>query len=311
WYGPRHFLPERKMAAALQQGPGCVVFTGDSRVQAALEPAVVRDTLAAHNVTACVADLSMGGVGIDGQAAAIRHYLARTRPRMIVVGLAVATLLRPTQEPDPGDLIGSNAVSLLWAKPGDAARRYPDASSLAQLDQRARFLLAASMPLGIYEWRLWFDAQQLQARIAAQPKRPVNQFGAFDDMVNFALELSGATKDRFDALARSGIPIDWQRQQDPFFTMLEQDLAGDRVPLVLVRVPMVSSMRQAVATSAVMGDYLTYLSKSHPVLDLSALPGLPDAGLPDNLHVSKAGAKLFSTTVAEQLAPLLARTDSS
>jgi hypothetical protein len=306
WYGHRHFLPEQKLAAALEQGPGCVVFTGDSRTSALLDTAAVHKALARSGVDACVADLTLGGVGIPGHTALVRRYLAEGgRPRAVVLGFGGAGLLRPLTPPDPGDLAGSGTVSMLWATPADIFATYPDGRSIREWDQRFRFALAASLPMGVYEARLWEAVQQVQDRFTGKPSGPSNEFGAIADMEAAAAQLTDISSDRLGASRPSSGSINWLAEQDPFFVSLSNELEAARVPLVLVQVPMPSSYRQALASSPVMASYRAYVAQAFRFIDLSDGTGLTDADFPDNLHVSRDAASGVSAALGGKLAPLL------
>ncbi|MFO0953282.1 MAG: SGNH/GDSL hydrolase family protein [Isosphaeraceae bacterium] len=315
FYAPGHFVPEQKLAAAVVL-PGEVrplVVTGDSRMVAAADFRVLEEGLKQKGVTRPLADLTLGAVDCTGQAVTYRAYRAKApAPAAVVMGVSGDSLLDPTEPLEPDLLVGNQAVVMVLSRPGDLLVHYPG-FPLADLDRGLRFGLGRLTAMGVYRSLLWMKVRVIQDRIAGRAggDNQVNEFGLVGDMANFAATLRARADERLRA-ARLPDGKGWRF--NPWFERFRASLREDRVPLVLVELPMPSSYRENV-TRAPGGRALQEWIKQQAeaeggtYLDLSDGPalGLTDDDFPDRLHMTHRAAELVSTRLAEELGRFLAR----
>jgi hypothetical protein len=305
-YGPRHFLPEQKLAAVAAAPEVGVVFLGDSRMVAGLDFRVLRDRFGRRGVTLPLSDLTLGAVDAPNQAVVFRA-LRRARPAMsgLVLGVSGDSLLASPDVTNPDLLVGNAAVGLSLSRGPDVFVSYPG-FPLRRLDPGIRFSLNRLSALGSYKSLLWIVARRLQDSLAGRTKGPgaVNQFGLVGDMADLANDFRSRTGLRFRyAQTATG----WRL--DPWVARLRDDLRRSGTPLVLVEVPMPAEYRGAVTLSPDGRALRRWLAEQCAAdggryIDLSdglAL-GLTDDDFPDHLHLGPEGARRFSRVVGDRLA---------
>ena len=193
WYGPRHFVPEQQMQAALSAGDGCILILGDSRMAAGLDQGALHQALIQRRADRCVADLSIGATNVSGAFLAARRYLSIGRkPALAVVGKVEDSLLDPDRDATgPRMMVGNNAIHLTWTTPRDVFAEidgFPFAS-VAAFDDGLRFLIARSTALGRYQSSVTLRAQRLQHALTGADRGSENRFGKFSDMAALERDL--------------------------------------------------------------------------------------------------------------------------
>src|SRR5262249_35828514 len=109
-FARRHYLPARKLEAALAPVHVDVLIAGDSRMVAALDVTAFKDGWRqCGDRTPEVADVSLGGVDIAGQAVAVRRFFERGGvSKLVVLGTVPESLA--SQPADPDGWIGNEAI---------------------------------------------------------------------------------------------------------------------------------------------------------------------------------------------------------
>jgi hypothetical protein len=312
-YGPGHFIPEQKLAAASSAPSPAVVITGDSRMVAATDFGVLREGLDRGGVALPLDDLTLGAVDVTGQSVALRALRARKpSPACVVMGVVGDSLLEPAEVLEPDTLVGNQAVVSVLSKAGDVFEHYPG-FPLRHLDPGLRFSLSRLCALGAYKSLLWMKVRVFQDRVVGRvgAGSAVNEFGLVGDMADFAAALRARADDRLRA-ARNPVRDGWRL--NPWFARLRESLRRDGVPLVLVELPMPEAYREGVTLTPAglaLKRWLALLASDSGgvYIDLSdgqAL-GLTEADFPDRLHMSPTAAKLVSAALAERLAAFLGR----
>lgn len=298
--GPR-FLPSKRLEAARAAGSGCVALAGDSRMQAGFDAEAFRRALQARGLEVCVNDLSLGAVGLPGQAVALRELLTRgVRPRLLVVGSVPEALLRAEPE-DPGAWIGNQSLLVLWGRSSDAALHMPAGGNPVEgWDRRLRFALYRSSALGSLRSLLWARVQAAQDRLTGAAVRPRNTFGAVADMQALARSFWAGTHHAYQRYATAG-----RWEWSPWLGVLEGLAAREGIALVHVELPMPATYRDALRAEplapALRAALRARLGDSG-VVDLSGAAWLDDAHFPDGLHLGAQGARLLSADLAAALA---------
>jgi hypothetical protein len=302
---PRHFLPEQKMAAAVAAGPDCLLLLGDSRMDAAYSPAALHEALRRRASDRCVADLSIGATDISGIYLSAREYLSRGgRPQLVVIGKVADSLLDPSPTPDPQQMVGNNAIQLIWSRPSDVFVEYPGfpVASVGAFDSGFRFLIARATAIGRYQSLFWVRVQRAQDLLVGAPAQTHNRFGAVADMGQLEGDLRGKA---LGTMARSAA-LPAQLGLGRWFTRLVALLADARIPFVLVELPMPSAYRRAVSETPEALAYQRWLlgqigAFNGTLIDLGQPPWIDDAYFADPLHLNQAGAQKLSSDLGERL----------
>jgi hypothetical protein len=298
YYARSHFLPARKLEVALSATPVDALILGDSRMAAALDVSGLREGWRqCGGQLPTVADLSLGGVDIDGQAMAVRQFFERGgTAKLVVLGTVPESL---TSEPaDPEGWIGNEAIVLWWSRLSDVAVHFPRETTRLDpdvLDREFRFLTYRTLSLSSLRSLLWHRAQELQDVVLR--RRPIARpigFGAEADM----RALAGRFTDRAHQVAAAGIES-WRMSAWACELRREVEVAGSR--LLVVELPMPSAY-QAVQSSA-FGQELRrrlpacFCGNSVAWIDASSLPVFSDSDFSDGLHLSGAAGRAFSTAL--------------
>jgi hypothetical protein len=301
-----HYLPETIFETAVAAGDRCVLTIGDSRMVAGTSGGVLRRELERAGSARCVAELAIGGTSTAAHYFAARRYLeqAGRKPRVLVVGTGLATLLAEDHVPDPETFIGNEALVLGWSKVGDVKLFYPG-FPFEDFDPGFRFLAGRSSALTAYASLGWARVQAIQNRLvdATAPKR--NRFGLLTSMDELAASMRRAVVERLPEFPE-------KRGVDPWFLRLVELARAHRVPLVVVEVPMPSAYRSALSASPhrervrdgirrLVGEagetYLTPIDSSW----------VDDRYFDDGVHLGAEGAARFSAELSSALeaTPLL------
>lgn len=298
WYALRHFLPAHKLGAALSAGSGCVGLAGDSRMAAAATAVAERLGAGRGAPRLCVVDLSLGGVGLAGEAVFVRTYLERGgRPDLLVLGTVPESIVRNAPV-DPSDWIGSEALTLLWSRAGDAKLHFGGRPrNIGELDSRIRYEIYRRSSLATFRSSLWRYGQRLQDHLVGGSAGKENRFGGVEDM--------RALGDRFrgdaEAALRDHRPgMSWS--YSPWLDEMMVELAKHGVRLIFAELPMPSNYR-AVRESPAGRSLRSQLrddleSRGGWFVDVSAPPGFTDGLFEDGIHLGPEGARVVSETLA-------------
>jgi hypothetical protein len=304
----RHFLPEQKLEAAVAAGSGCILLLGDSRMDAAYSPSDLHNGLDRTGFDGCVADLSVGATDVSGAYLAAREYLARGgRPRLVVVGKVADSLIDPDSRLDPQQMIGNNAIHLLWSRPSDVVLEVPGfpAASIEAFDAGFRFMVGRATAIGRYQSLFWVRVQRAQDRFLTGPEPTVNRFGQISDMSRLEENL------RTKALSRMGhaMTASTERELGTWFTRLDQLFQDARIPFAIVELPMPERYRRLVTRTPQAVAYQRWLTERLVLsggtsIDLGEPTWIDDALFADALHLNPEGAKRLSRDLGERLATL-------
>jgi hypothetical protein len=304
WYGQRHFLPERQMQTAVAAGDGCIMFLGDSRIEAALNHAVVHQALSQRGADRCIADLGMGAMDVSGEFLAARRYLASGRnPILAVVGKVEDSLMDPDAT-GPAKMVGNNAIHLVWTNSRDVFAEvdgFPFAS-VAAFDDGLRFLIARGTAFGRYQSLVSLRVQRLQDGLTGTDRGLENRFGQLSDMAALERDL------REHADARLAAATDKPGVRSSWFDRLVDMLHSRGTRVAVVEIPMPSAYRQSISASVQAGAYRRWFTdhlrtRGVVYIDLALAPWVDDDSsmFVDPLHLSPAGAAHFSRDLGDRL----------
>lgn len=305
WYSSRHHLPQQQLADARLAGDGCLLFLGDSRMVAALDAGALDRALSRAGQERCHVQLAIGATDVGGMYLTARAYLSAGHvPLMAVIGKVGDSLLGmdPVR---PSDMVGNNAIHLIWSRPGDVFAEVPGFpwQDIAAFDAGLRFLVARATPLGRYQSLVSIRAQRIGALVTGETRAPRNKFGALGDMAvledtlrvragaNLTKAMSGSEADRFG----------------PWFGRLADLLRQYGVAPLVVELPMRRAYRTAVTTTPAAIAYQRWLAnqlsrRGGSLLDLSSADWVRDELFADELHLGQTGAALVSATIGSYIA---------
>jgi hypothetical protein len=310
WYSSRHHLPQQQMNDARGAGDGCFLFLGDSRMVAALDANAFHRELRRIGHDRCHVQLAIGATDVGGMYLAAREYLSSGRvPLAAVIGKVGDSLLGSVPV-RPEDMIGNNAIHLIWSRPGDVFDEVPGfpGDSIATFDAGLRFLAARATPLGRYQSLVSIRTQRLGAFITGNRSAPQNRFGALGDMASLEDTLRARGRVDLDRVAHGSDDDRYGR----WFGRLVELLRQHGVAPVVVELPMRQAYRVAVTTTPQAAAYQGWLADQlarggGALFDLSAAPWVKDDLFGDELHLSESGAALASMEMAKDLGPLFPR----
>jgi hypothetical protein len=306
-YALGHFIPEQRMRAALEAGPGCVVLAGDSRMVAGIELDTVKRGLEVGGRDDCVASIAIGALPIHGISVAVREYLRRGgRPRTLVLGASEDTLLPRAIPPDPTGFAGNEAISLAWSEAGDVGRLYPGFpfENVLVFDDGLRFSLARLTGFGTYASLVWQKVQAVQDRVSGRP-RATNAFGAVADMDVLAEKMQATALGR---LARTMSEPEPNRL-DRAYSDIERRAQDAGAHFVVVELPMPDRYRDSVTESDAGRGYRAWFGervarRAGTFIDLTQPAWRTPAVFGDFLHLNADGARHFSLDLGQALARL-------
>jgi hypothetical protein len=286
-----HFIPARKLATALRESPARVVITGDSRMVAALDrDAFEAGWQAASGHSAGIADLSLGGVSIAGQAVAVRRYFEQGGKAAIVLLGTVPEALR-ARPADPESWIGNEAVIVWWSHASDGWVHFkgrtldPDTA-----DAWFRFLVYRMSALGSLRSLLWIRAQQAQDILLRQGPEQSNQFGEVREMRALA------ERWKQEAIQESASDEGWS--VSPWACELRRTAEANGAQLLVAELPMASAydaVRQSASGRRIRSRLSTsFCGKRIPWIDATSPEALHDEDFEDGLHLGSAGARRVS-----------------
>jgi hypothetical protein len=297
WFGPRHFIPEQKMAAAIAIGGGCDAFFGDSRMDAVLNGQSFHGDLRSAGSERCAVDLAIGGTDVSAAALTLRRYLDYgIVPARVVLGMVGDSLLDPPPL-RPDKAVGNNAIHLTWSRLSDVAREVPDlpAGGIGAWDAAFRFVVARATPIGQYQSLLWSRIQQIDRRLAGT-EAAGNRFGAISDMAQLGAQLQRSAVARLRAALTNAGP---HPRYGRWFTEIQRLAASVGAKLIVVELPMPERYRQAVTDLDVAARYRQALARDLHAegavyLDFSDWARGDDDAFMDDLHLGPPGARAFS-----------------
>ncbi len=293
-YAAKHFLPRQHMDEALAAGDGCVLFLGDSRMEAAFDAEAFHRGLRAVGPDRCHASLAVGATDIAGHFVTAREYLARgRRPAIAVLGIAGDSLLGPETAPRPEQLVGNNVIHFEWTRPGDVFDEVPGFpfADIAAFDAGFRYLADQATPFGRYQSLVAVKTQALTSRLTGRVPTERNRFGALADMAELADELRARARARLASVMSGPEPERLGR----WFPRTLQLLERSGVRVVVVELPMRRLFREQVTDLPQMVAYHAWLRdelarRGARWLDLSHAPFVDEALFADALHMGPAGA---------------------
>ena len=305
---PRHFLPEQELTAAVAAGDGCFLFLGDSRMAAGFQPAAMHSALAGQGEDRCLADLAIGATDVSGAFLAARTYLSRgPRPAIVVLGSVADFPLGPAAPLTPEEMVGNNAIHLIWTRPGDVFAEVPGflSGGIGPFDRGFRFLALRATPFGRYQSLFARRLQTFDARLEGAAPVEGNRFGALDNMISLEARFRAGAVDRLTAALQSPD----EGRVSPWFRALRELLAGAGIPFAVVELPMPSPFRHAVVDTEAGRAYRQWLrmalqADGGTLLDLSHPDWLTDELFDDGLHLGARGATQLSAELGRQLAAL-------
>ena len=309
-YAPRHYVPAQEMERGLAAGDGCILFLGDSRMVAALDPAALHHTLQASGRDRCHAGLAIGATDVAGVFLTAREYLSAGRlPRVAVIGKAGDSLLGSADPLPPEQMVGNNAIHLIWSTPRDVLDEVPGFpwASVEAFDRGFRFLVGRSSALGQYQSLVSARVQHLQELLVGDAAGPQNRFGAVGDMGSLEGEFRARAPKRLTQAMHGGA----DDRYGHWFRALAELLRSRRIPMLVVELPMPDDYRRSVTDTGLASSYEAWLANElvrhgDRFLDLSRADWVRDHLFMDELHIGPAGATLVSTEIGRSLAPMLA-----
>jgi hypothetical protein len=305
-YAHRHYLPQQQMDRARAAGDGCLLVLGDSRMVAAFDPDALHRPLQAAGRDGCHAQLALGAIQVSGIYLTAREYLAQGRsPRIAVIGKVGDSLLGPQEALRPEEMVGNNAIHLIWSTPVDVFAEAPGfpLASVDAFDRGFRFLVARATSLGRYQSLVSARIQTLQGALVGAGAQPRNRFGALGDMSLLEDGLRARAPARLQA-AMQNLP---DERYGGWFRALADLLRARHIPMLIVELPMRSLYRASVTDTGEAIAYQDSLAddlKRHgdALLDLSRAPWVNDQIFVDELHLGGAGAALVSAEIGRCLA---------
>jgi hypothetical protein len=298
-YSARRFIPNQRLAAALNAGNGCVVFSGGSDMVSALDvPALLGAWQGAK--PPCIADLAFGASSADMRFMAFRKYLAAgMKPAGIVLGFK-GHALTDQVELKPGYYTGNNAAVFEWSKLADLGVYYPHLSFTA-FDNSVRFLLFRATAIGAHRQWLWLKVNQLEQRFGLLPKTATNAFGN----VEAFLELEAENRTAALAAREQQASASWHLTPWTAELVARAERAG--VSVSFIRLPALSATERIyfhdAATERRFTSFVEDLARAHggSYIDLAHAPWMRDSLLMDGLHYTPEGAALISHAVGAEL----------
>jgi hypothetical protein len=308
-YAKRHFLPSQHMQEALTAGDGCVLFLGDSRMEASFDAEAFHRGLRAVGPDRCHAALAVGATDIAGHFFTAREYLAAgRRPALAVLGISGDSLLGPEHPLRPEELVGNNVIHLEWTRAGDVFTEVPGFpfEDIATFDAGFRFLVSQATPLGHYQSLVSVKTQALTGRLIGRAAAERNRFGALADMTSLEGGLRARAPERL-AAALHGRDAE---RLGVWFPATAGMLAARGTRLLAVELPMRRLYRDKVTDLPETIAYHAWLAaelarEGHDFLDLSRAPFVDDALFADALHLGPVGAALVSEQIGRRVGALL------
>jgi hypothetical protein len=300
-YARAHFIPTRKLAAAVRAGDGCVVFSGGSDMQSALLVDTVQRSWQGSKAP-CLADLALGGTSPDVRFMAFREYLsAGRRPSALVIGFKGHDVM-DERELAPGYHLGNDATVYEWGTLADFPLYYPHLS-FAAVDNAFRFLLYKASAIAAHRQTLWIRVDLLQQRLGLKPKLETNALGNVEAFKEIEAQLRTAALANQTTMRN---PAAYRLAVWPTRLVEVARQAGSRV--WFVRLPATKASERASFPDATIEKaftaFMTRLAQENggDFIDLSRDPWVDDALLVDALHYSPHGAELISQSLGRALA---------
>jgi hypothetical protein len=296
------------MLHAVAAGPGCVLWLGDSRMDAGYDPLAFQNALSGRSAGRCSIDLAIGATDISGSYLTAREYLARGGlPSLVVIGKVADTLLAPDQALDPQQMVGNNAIHLAWSHPADVFLEEPGfpSANLAAFDAGLRFLVAQATPAGRYQSLFSARVQALQNALIGRVSAGRNHWGAVEDMGGLEQEMRQRSSRQL--AAANAAPV--SDRLGRWFPLLVRLLKDRKIPFVVVELPMPTAFHRAVCEAPENQVYERWLSAELPryggaLIDLSAEPWVSDELFVDPLHLGRQGASLLSAALGKRLSAI-------
>lgn len=298
-YAHRHFLTPLKLERAIAAGDRCLVFSGGSDLQSALDVPLI--AAAWHGARpACFADLSLGGTTPDVRFMALRRYLETPRrPSSLVVGFKGHDIA-DERELNPGHYFGNDASVFEWGRFSDLATYYPELSVTA-LDNTVRFGLLRLTAIGAHRQAAWIKLDMLEQSLGLVPRKTLNALGNVEAFRELEMESRSA------ALARRGQSRGAEFRLGTWSRRLVELAAAAGAQVSFVRLPGTSAAERAYFVDAAhersFDDMMGRLARVHggDYVNLAHAAWMNDALLVDGLHYAPSAARHISEALAQTL----------
>jgi hypothetical protein len=309
-YAKKHLVFEVTLRRATASRAKNVVILGDSRMVQGVDPEVMNDLLGRAGRREKVAFLPIGAVDLPGQALALRQFFrADAEASLVVLGFS-STLLVPSREPhrDPDDMVGNLAVELSWSDAGDVRTFFPG-FPFRHPDAGIRFLLSRGSALGTCRSLAWFRASSLRDKLVGRKKRPMNQFGAIEDM---KLLVDSFATTSLDALS-SWCP---GQKQATWFQQIAESAKAHGASLLVVDIPMPRRYRDQIASHSRFNSYTAALKEqlrwdNISYANFSVLEAVSAEDFPDGIHLGSDGRDRFTRVLSAVVVQELDRSGTS
>lgn len=282
-----------------------VMFLGNSLVEAGCDVAAFASAWPREAQAEPAINLALGATTPVEHYLILHRALERgVRPKYLVYGFFDDQLNAPVHG-EWSDLVGNRAFSYYF--PNEAAELYAPNSTLKKLELR----FTQRVPMLAERSSLWTQVELLRRRIEdiGMPPKKTNRFGRVDDFG--ALEAKDIAS--FNRRCASVVESDGGFSR-PLREILRLAHAHD-IKVVLIEMPMPSRHREIFYASPVwprMRAHLQKLAALEGATYLTASDWVKDDGkFEDATHLNEAGAKFFSTRLAETIAHMEERSGHS
>jgi hypothetical protein len=295
---PRQLLKGYQQAQA--NGGIDVLFVGHSLIEAGVDEEAFANASGGKQAY----NLGMGWSGLVEHVVLQKHATKDMAKRgkkydIIVYGLSNMMANRP---PDVGNH-GGNSAFLYYLEPEIAAHYYAHTPP-----EKAGFWLTVLLPYMQEKMWVWAKVEKLRRTLGGVglPKKEANRFGAVEDFDR--IESSSP-----EALAQEIRQV-LQRPEKDFFHPIMEDMIADgkehAARMIFVTMPKTSKHRRAYHSLPEWERFQTELTRmilQRGAEHIDAADWVPDTdtdGTPnfvDAVHLSKNGAKVFSTKLAQYL----------
>jgi hypothetical protein len=306
-FARHHFIPARRLESALSAQPVDVLIAGDSRMVAALDHDRFQSGWrACGGRLPRIADLSLGGVDVTGQAIAIRRFFeAGGMTESVLLGTVPESLV---QEPANLDAwIGNEAIVLWWSHARDVGVHFwlpTSALNPKKMDDTLRFLAYRMSSLASLRSLLWARVQEGQDRLLERRVAVAHAgFGRDDDMRALARTFIENGLHQVQGDGRS-----WK--VSPWVCEIRRQVEAHGAKLVLAELPMPAAYQQI--RSSTVGRLLRQklptdlCGRAVVWIDVSEPRGLTEERFSDGIHLDRVGAAITSHSLGCQVSRLAA-----
>jgi hypothetical protein len=146
---------------------------------------------------------------------------------------------------------------------------------------------------GTYASLAWQKIQTIQDRLTFRKVSERNQFGLVEDMRAMGDRERLRARTRIREFATGSVKL------NPWLMEMSSSLLTLKIPFFIVELPVMRDFRQNVGDTPEAAIFRVRLNESLTstgtrFFNLSSPPWIEDTYFPDGLHLTRAGAKLFS-----------------